>query len=910
MKKILAFVLALVAFCFVAQAQEDEPWKVTDFKMLPTDLDAKVNFPVVDPNGKQCALIKIESPYSGFTFSTGTLQVMKAEQKPGEWWVYVQKGVRKITIGHAKGILREWSFPESIKEGTVYVMKLREGTSAEAAYSTAVAATTATSGFAVITSEPSGADVYIDDQWVGVTPFNKRYPMNTRLRVRCAKKMYHDDLAYVTVTSVKTEQHFDLRPAYGALHLTSEPSGANVFVDGEDAPRGVTPLTINELASGAVQVMLVKDLYAPIKQIVGIEDGRTTDYFVKMVPMYADITINALRGSTIKIDGVERGQSTFKGQLSEGLHEVEAVLAGHKTVKRSIDVVVGIPQTYALNPVPMYGTLVVNSEPFEAEVYIGGKSYGKTPIIVPDMLIGEYDVELHKSGYATVTEHIVVREGEESEIAPRLLSNTEAHLDKTFVVNGVQFTMVFVEGGTFHMGATSEQGTEAFYDEEPVHNVSLSDYLLGQTEVTQELWDAVMGGNISRFKGAKNPVEHVFFNDYQEFIYKLNSLTGQHFRLPTEAEWEYAARGGKESLGYKYSGSDNIDEVAWYSENSNYSTHSVATKNPNELGLYDMSGNVLEWCADVYSRYKSSAQKNPINVDTDYSIPDRSNILRGGSWLSKSTNCRVSFRSYRGGGNVIGGDGDLIGLRLALSLESGMSEAVTAPDYIENGVTLGKGIAILGDWNGDGHKTYLYWAPVNCGYEEVGEVNTDGDHRLGKLYQWGAGDSSLPYYYNSSKVVAREMYYDTATPSPWYNLNTIDGTTSDKWNNNQGPCPEGWRLPTSLEFKVLCAGKNGRKGWVSAGTYAGQSNTYAGAEFFGANSDKTVGKGVFFPAAESRRDDDGSALTRGSLGYYWSSTPNPNYSSRAYYLYFFSSGFGPQDYCNRAYAFSVRCVRE
>lgn len=241
-----------------------------------------------------------------------------------------------------------------------------------------------------------------------------------------------------------------------------------------------------------------------------------------------------------------------------------------------------------------------------------------------------------------------------------------------------------------------------------------------------------------------------------------------------------------------------------------------------------------------------------------------------------------------------------------------LSPVDNRPDYIENGIKLGQGIPILGDWNNDGTQTILYWAPVNCGYEATGTVNSGSDHRLGKLYQWGAGDSSLPYMYNGSPVVAREMYYDSTKPSPWYDYNTIKGTTSDKWNNNQGPCPEGWRLPTSLEFKVLCAGKNGYYGWVDKGTYAGQSNTYAGAEFFGANSDKTAGKGVFFPAAGCRDSNDGRAYNRGSNGYYWSSTPRPDYSDRAFNLYFSSSNLSPQGNYDhrRAYAFSVRCLSE
>ena len=182
---------------------------------------------------------------------------------------------------------------------------------------------------------------------------------------------------------------------------------------------------------------------------------------------------------------------------------------------------------------------------------------------------------------------------------------------KTFYANGVSFEMVEVRGGTFRMGATSEQGSDAWDDEKPVHSVTLSSFYIGKTEVTQALWKAVMGSNPSYFKGDNLPVECVSWNDCQEFIRKLNALTGQNFRLPTEAEWEFACRGGNNSRGYKYSGSNYIDNVAWYGYNSGDKTHHVATKLPNELGIYDMSGNVIEWCSDWYEKYSSGVQTNP-----------------------------------------------------------------------------------------------------------------------------------------------------------------------------------------------------------------------------------------------------------------------------------------------------------
>lgn len=209
---------------------------------------------------------------------------------------------------------------------------------------------------------------------------------------------------------------------------------------------------------------------------------------------------------------------------------------------------------------------------------------------------------------------------------------------KIFTVKGVQFTMVAVEGGTYQMGSTSGESNE-----KPVHEVKLNSFAIGQTEVTQELWEAVMGTNPSNSKGSKLPVETVSWNDCQTFITKLNQLTGQQFRLPSEAEWEYAARGGNKSKGYTYSGSNNLADVAWFTDNSGTKTHEVATKIPNELGIYDMSGNVWEWCQDWYSEnyYASSVINNPTGPASG-----SRRVRRGGGWGSVATYCRVANRNW------------------------------------------------------------------------------------------------------------------------------------------------------------------------------------------------------------------------------------------------------------------------
>ena len=217
---------------------------------------------------------------------------------------------------------------------------------------------------------------------------------------------------------------------------------------------------------------------------------------------------------------------------------------------------------------------------------------------------------------------------------------THENGNKTFTVNGVSFTMVYVQSGNFTMGGTSEQGSDAESDEKPTQSVTLSNYYIGETEVTQGLWEAVMGSNPSYYTGdSRRPVENVSWEDCQTFINELNSLSGERFHLPTEAQWEYAARGGSKSHGYKYSGSNSLGNVAWYYDNSANSTHPVKTKSPNELGIYDMSGNVWEWCQDWYGSYSSGSQTNSTDATNG---PDR--VRRGGSWINAAGDCRVSNR--------------------------------------------------------------------------------------------------------------------------------------------------------------------------------------------------------------------------------------------------------------------------
>ena len=704
MKRLIAIfsIIALAAVAAVAQTMS-----VAGFEERLMDMDARVTHPVTDPNGQTCALIKVETTQTGFGFDTGVIQVVKTEQKIGEVWVYVQPRVKKITIMHQDyEPVRDYYFPTgALKEATVYLLKLRT-----AGAPLQAASTQQHSGFLIINSEPQGAEVWLNNESTGeVTPFRRKLAIGDEVPYRLSLPLYHDEAGMVTVDQPRKELQFALRPAFGSVTVTSTPSGALVFLDEKQV--GQTPLTLDRIASGSHSLRLQAPQYAVERRNVSVADGQTANVAVTLAARFAEITVQAPQGAVVTVDGDRKGSGMLSWRQSEGLCDIVVSMAGHRDARRQLEVVAGRAQTVQLTPQPIYGSASVDSDLMDAEIWIDGKQYGVTPNVVERLLVGSHTLVLKKSGYADLQQQFSVEEGKEASLSVKLpagrsvqftsekpgmqiivdgkklgttpltavvgighhsvsamrggdiidvrdLDITSAgapltmafrDFNQTFTVNGVQFTMVEVGGGTFTMGATSEQGSDAWDEEKPAHEVTLSDYYIGQTEVTQALWEAVMGSNPSDSKGGNLPVERVSWDDCQVFIQKLNQLTGKQFRLPTEAEWEYAARGGRKSRGYKYAGGNNIDSVAWCDGNSGNETHPVATKQANELGIYDMSGNVLEWCSDWCGDYTSSSQSDPQG-----SSSGSFRVIRGGCYYNFARNCRVSYRisntlDYRSG---------------------------------------------------------------------------------------------------------------------------------------------------------------------------------------------------------------------------------------------------------------------
>ena len=643
------FTVFLALFATLAYSQN---MSVSGFRCLENDISAR-SAGVTDINGELCALIRVNTPERGFEFTGCNIE--KTEQKTGEIWLFVSPGVKFITIKHRDfGSIINYPFPESIKSGNSYELKLTTSRIKQ------IVEEQITSQYLIIRSNTPDAKIFIDGTFIGRQEVSKALSLGEEHTYRVEAPLYHSREGSVRLTeSQKTELTIDLEPAFGYLKIDTKPeSGAEIEINGKLA-EGKTPLTSDKLPSGNYTIQAFKPMYKSTPQEVQLREGETKTVTISLQPTFAKAQISCNDNQTeIYIDGKFYSKGKYEGNIDEGVHLLEFKKEGHRTLSKRINTAVGqtiVENIAALDPI--VGKLDINSNPINADVYIDGKRYGKTPDILQNLIIGQHNLSLKKEGYAELKATIEIAEGK---ISTYNFTMQKQPNEQTFNVNGVEFKMIRVEGGTFSMGATSEQGSDVYDWEKPIHSVTLSDYYIGETEVTQELWQAVMGSNPSYFTGNnQRPVDSVSWNDCQEFIRRLNSLTGKNFRLPTEAEWEYAARGGKycKDYVYKYSGSNNVDEVAWYYGNSGRTTHPVKTKKANELGLYDMSGNVGEWCNDWYGDYQGYSQTNPTGPSKgEY------RVLRGGGWYGNDGDVRVSDRSSHTPGYRF----YYFGLRLAL----------------------------------------------------------------------------------------------------------------------------------------------------------------------------------------------------------------------------------------------------
>ncbi len=446
--------------------------------------------------------------------------------------------------------------------------------------------------------------------------------------------------------TIKIDEQFKLEttlnptnPSYNGISWTSSNEDVAVVNDGI-----ITALSIGECDIIA-SCQSIKDT-CHVK-VVG--DIRFNLHTAKVLPNHM-ITLNPIiKPASANIIITSSNPSIAAARIANDKIQIAGISEGYATITITSSEDYDLPDT-------CFVTVFTELGDVNCDGYVNISDV--TTLI--DHLLGS-DTGIFKAANADTNLDNNVSIADATMLIDHLLGSVDinAAANETFNVNGIEFKMISVEGGTFIMGGTPEQAGEALSDEYPTHEVKLSTFAIGETEVTQALWQAVMGNNPSDHTGDPNcPVDNVSWNDCQAFISNLNNITGKHFRLPTEAEWEFAARGGNACNGYKYSGGNTIDNIAWYRNNSDNATHAVGKMTPNELGIYDMSGNVWEWVQDWYGSYSSEAQTNPSGVITG---TDR--VRRGGSYLVPESNyLRVSRRFLEAPNHRLND----IGLRLAL----------------------------------------------------------------------------------------------------------------------------------------------------------------------------------------------------------------------------------------------------
>ena len=597
MKKLYLILLSVFALLNTAMAQE---LTVKSFALAPTDITAQTEGRK-DLNGDACALVKIS--FVGDVADVEGNVIKPLVKRNNETWAFMTQESRQMKV-----VTKDY-LPLMVTFGDYGIEKLQSNRT-----------------YVLTLTKPSGAQEPVDAGGnfyaISVQPKDAKVTIDGVLQASSSDGEYSAMLAY-------------------GSHTYKVEAGGYISKSGN--------FTIGK--------------------------GDMIPISVSLVSALATLNVSCPTPAvSLYVDKKSVGSLPWNGNLKEGMHLLEVRKDGYRSLQKTIQLAQQQKLDVAFDALSaIQGNLSVNFKPFGSDVYVDGVKVGQSPRVFNGVLVGNHNVEIRKSGYATSRQTVTISEGQTASISGSLTSSTSSSTANTLsssgsslsgnaltipVKNGISIEMVKVEAGSFNMGATPEM--ENPYDSEiPVHRVTLTNnYYIGKYEVTQALWQAVMGSNPSYFKGDDLPVEKVSWDDCQDFISKLNAMTGKRFRLPSEAEWEYAARGGKKSRGYQYSGSNTLGDVAWYYGNSGPKTHAVGTKQPNELGIYDMTGNVWEWCQDWVGSYSSSPQTNPTGAASG-----SLRVNRGGSWDISARFCRSSYRD----GDTPGGRYGNLGLRLVLS---------------------------------------------------------------------------------------------------------------------------------------------------------------------------------------------------------------------------------------------------
>ncbi|MCD4730380.1 MAG: PEGA domain-containing protein, partial [Bacteroidales bacterium] len=402
------------------------------YKQIPNDISA-TRFPKHDANDKLCALIKVISDIDQLGFESNLGIVGNIEKKTGEYWIYLSPGERKLSMWGPNLLKYNLNLSVLPKSGKVYqVVVTRKGEGVKGGFST---------GFILLKSQPSGANVWIDDEYRGTTPFQQEM-VGGYYAYRIEKEMFYSKEGGFTVLVNETvTEEVILDPNFGSLTVTTTPvSGAQITIDGK--PTGFqTPYTFDTLASGTHTVSLIIDLYEPIDREVIINDKEKAGLEIPLNPVFGNVEITASPQAEIYIDSVMKGTGSFTGIVTKGMHTIEAKLDKYYSQSQKLDMKAGLVETISFELEPITGSLSVVTEPPEAEIFINGKSYGNSPKIINNLIIGTYNIEYKKENFATVKKQTEIKENERTDVKENLSNFKEITISSnpsgaTLILNG------------------------------------------------------------------------------------------------------------------------------------------------------------------------------------------------------------------------------------------------------------------------------------------------------------------------------------------------------------------------------------------------------------------------------------------------------------------------------------------
>jgi len=607
----------------------------------PLNLKATTK-PFKDMNADNCALLRVESDVAGELFITDVTVYQRDKVSAGVFEFYLSYRERNVTFTSPGYMPFRYKLPMALEKGKAYSVGLKsvssgggEGKGGVKIETTPAGASIAFNGIPL----PSTTPLSLDNQ-----------PVGSHL-VKITKSGYRETETTVEIEKDKTiARQFTLNKLTAALKVNSNPEGAKVVLDGDEI--GTTPLDRSDLTPGeGTLVVSLKGYETVTRQVRLVADQPK----VESVDLFAQtgsvsITCDPI-GTEVFLDGISigeyKGTTLTREKLSLGSHSIVGMAEGYEDASTDFTVEYNkaIPVKLKLNPLP--GAIYVTTTPEGADITLDDRPTGKeTGAKIEGLSAGEHRLSLSLAGYGGIEKSVTVSPGKTVTVSEAMTITPKIEADSTGLRSGqvVQgplsgITFVSIPGGSFMMGSNDGDG-----DEKPVHWVEIEPFAMMTTEVTQKMWQELMDSNPSYFKVNNLPVENVSWNDTQEFLKKLNQHDpGKNYRLPSEAEWEYACRAGTTTNYYSGDSESDLGRVGWCSLNSGSWTHPVGYKSPNAWGLYDMHGNVWEWCEDWYHESYSGA---PDDGRAWASSEGASSVLRGGSWLRNPDSCRASNRYW------------------------------------------------------------------------------------------------------------------------------------------------------------------------------------------------------------------------------------------------------------------------